>query len=96
DEVIAMDISFFYNSPAFVFSGFTFPIFGMPAFNSFYSDLIPYTYFLKAFLKLYQMNTPLHYAFPEFKALLVFCLVGFVIAYAALYVHLNKLKSCKQ
>ena len=95
DEVIAMDISFFYNSPAFVFSGFTFPIFGMPAFNSFYAHLIPYTYFLKGFLKLYQMNTPFRYAIPEFQSLLLFCLVGFVMAYTALYVHLNKLKSCK-
>jgi len=96
DEVIAMDVSFFYNSPAFVFSGFTFPIFGMPAFNSFYAHLIPYTYFLQAFLKLYQMNTPIHFAFPEFKALLIFCLVGFTLAIAALYIHINKLKSCKQ
>ncbi len=95
DEVIAMDVSFFYNSPAFVFSGFTFPIFGMPAFNSFYAHLIPYTYFLQAFLKLYQMNTPIHYAFPELKALFIFCLVGFILAIAGLYIHVNKLKSCK-
>ena len=95
DEIISMDISFVYNSPAFVFSGFTFPIFGMPAFNNFIAHILPYTYFLKAFLKLYQMNTPLHYAIPEFRALLIFSLVGLLMALGGMYVHINKLKSCK-
>ena len=46
NEAIAMDVSFVYNSPAFVFSGFTFPIMAMPAFNAWYAQLIPYTHFL--------------------------------------------------
>ena len=96
DEVIAMDLSFFYNSPAFVFSGFTFPIFGMPALNAFYAHLIPYTYFLTGFIKLYEMDTPLHYAFPEFKSLGIFILIGFVLSVAGLYVHIHKLKSCEK
>ncbi len=96
DEVIAMDLSFFYNSPAFVFSGFTFPIFGMPALNAFYAHLIPYTYFLTGFIKLYEMDTPLHYAFPEFKSLSIFILIGFVLSVAGLYVHIHKLKSCEK
>lgn len=96
NEVIAMDLSFFYNSPAFVFSGFTFPIFGMPALNAFYAHLIPYTYFLTGFIKLYEMDTPLHYAFPEFKSLGIFILIGFVLSIAGLYVHIHKLKSCEK
>jgi ABC-2 type transport system permease protein len=96
NEVIAMDLSFFYNSPAFVFSGFTFPIFGMPALNAFYAHLIPYTYFLTGFIKLYEMDTPLHYAFPEFKSLGIFILIGFILSVAGLYVHIHKLKSCEK
>ncbi len=96
DEVIAMDLSFFYNSPAFVFSGFTFPIFGMPALNAFYAHLIPYTYFLTGFIKLYEMDTPLHYVLPEFKSLALFALIGFVLAIAGLYIHIHKLKSCEK
>jgi len=96
NEVIAMDLSFFYNSPAFVFSGFTFPILGMPALNAFYAHLIPYTYFLTGFIKLYEMDTPLYYAFPEFKSLGIFILIGFVLSIAGLYVHIHKLKSCEK
>jgi len=96
DEVIAMDLSFFYNSPAFVFSGFTFPIFGMPALNAFYAHLIPYTYFLTGFIKLYEMDTPLHYVLPEFKSLGIFALIGFILAIGGLYIHIHKLKSCEK
>ncbi len=96
DEVISMDLSFFYNSPAFVFSGFTFPIFGMPALNAFYAHLIPYTYFLTGFIKLYEMNTPLHYVLPEFKSLAIFALTGFILSIAGLYIHIHKLKSCEK
>jgi ABC-2 type transport system permease protein len=67
----------------------------MPAFNNFVAHILPYTYFLKAFLKLYQMNTPLHYAIPEFRALLIFALVGLIMALGGMYLHINKLKSCK-
>ena len=95
DQVIAMDLSFFYNSPAFVFSGFTFPVFGMPALNAFYAHLIPYTYFLTAFIKFYEMDTPLHYAFPEFRSLAVFIIIGILLSFGGLYVHIYKLKSCK-
>ncbi len=96
NQVIAMDLSFFYNSPAFVFSGFTFPVFGMPAFNAFYAHLIPYTYFLTGFIKLYQMKTPFHYVFPEIKSLLVFIVIGFVFTLGGLYFHVYKLKSCEK
>jgi ABC-2 type transport system permease protein len=94
DQVIAMDLSFFYNSPAFVFSGFTFPIFGMPALNAFYAHLIPYTYFLTGFIKLYEMDTPLRYAYPEFQSLGIFILIGFVLSLGGLWLHIYKLKSC--
>jgi ABC-2 type transport system permease protein len=94
DQVIAMDLSFFYNSPAFVFSGFTFPIFGMPALNAFYAHLIPYTYFLTGFIKLYEMDTPLRYVYPEFQSLGIFILIGFVLSLGGLWLHIYKLKSC--
>lgn len=76
DEILAMDIAFFYNSPAFVFSGFTFPMFAMPFFDSVYAKVIPYTHFLYAFFKLYQMGTPLKYILPELLQITVFLLIG--------------------
>ncbi|WP_405572563.1 ABC transporter permease [Winogradskyella sp. Asnod2-B02-A] len=76
DEIIALDMAIFYNSPAFVFSGFTFPIWAMPWFNSLYAQVIPYTHFLTGFLKIYQLNTPFKFIVPEIEKLLIFLVVG--------------------
>lgn len=92
DEILALDIAFFYNSPAFVFSGFTFPMFGMPFFDSLYADFIPYTHFLHAFFKVYQIGAPVNYMFPELLVLALFLLVALVSTYVALKIN-SKWKS---
>ncbi|MFK5878890.1 MAG: ABC transporter permease [Flavobacteriaceae bacterium] len=84
NEAIAMDISFVYNSPAFVFSGFTFPIMAMPAFNAWYAQLIPYTHFLNAFLKGIEMNTPFSFLSQQVINLLIFFLAGYVVTVSIL------------
>ncbi len=84
DELFALDVAFFYNSPAFVFSGFTFPIFAMPSFDKLYAQFIPYTHFLYGFFKLFQMDAPARYVRPELIALLVFIVIGFVGAWIML------------
>lgn len=84
DEILALDVAFFYNSPAFVFSGFTFPMFGMPFFNSLYAEFIPYTHFLHAFFKVYQIGAPFGYILPELLALGIFLAVGFFTTWLAL------------
>ena len=91
DEAIAMDMSFVYNSPAFVFSGFTFPMMAMPAFESWYAQLIPYTHFLKAFIKGFEMNTPFHYLYPQIINLSLFFLFGYIITVIALLISHKKL-----
>ncbi|MEA2104234.1 MAG: ABC transporter permease [Candidatus Cloacimonadota bacterium] len=93
DETVALDVAFFYNSPAFVFSGFTFPIFGMPFFDKFYAQLIPYTHFLYGFFKLYQMNVPIKYLKPEIFALLIFFVIGFLGSIISLKIRLKKFKT---
>ncbi len=93
DELVALDVAFFYNSPAFVFSGFTFPLFGMPFFNSLYGQFIPYTHFLHAFFKLYQLGAPFRYILPDLKILALFWLVGFVTSYVALKLRLSENKT---
>jgi ABC-2 type transport system permease protein len=92
DELVALDLAFFYNSPAFVFSGFTFPLFGMPFFNSLYGQFIPYTHFLHAYFKLYQLGTPFHYILPELKILAIFWAVGVLTTYVALKLRLSEYK----
>ncbi len=92
DETIAMDMSLVYNSPAFIFSGFTFPIMAMPAFDSWYAQLIPYTHFLKAFIKGFEMTTPFHYLYPQIINLLLFFLFGYMVTVIALLISHKKMK----
>tara|TARA_R110002033_G_scaffold44584_1_gene87417 strand:+ start:1134 stop:2279 length:1146 start_codon:yes stop_codon:yes gene_type:complete len=87
NEIIALDVAIFYNSPAFVFSGFTFPIWAMPWFNSVYAQVIPYTHFLTGFLKIYQLNTPFKFIVPEIQRLFVFLLIGVLIIGIGLIVN---------
>lgn len=88
DVKVALDIALFYNSPAFVFSGFTFPVFAMPFIDTVWAQFIPYTHFLHAFLQLYQMGAPLSKVQNELYVLLVFSLTGIITTIAAL--KLNK------
>jgi len=92
DEMLALDIAFFYNSPAFVFSGFTFPMFGMPFFDSLYAQFIPYTHFLYAFFKVYQIGAPFSYISSEVLILLLFMCVGFITAFVALSMRIKQVK----
>lgn len=79
NEAIAMDTAFVYNSPAFVFSGFTYPILAMPGFDSWYAQLIPYTHFLKAFTKTVEMEGSLKASATEAGILLIFFLLGYLV-----------------
>jgi ABC-2 type transport system permease protein len=90
-EAIAMDMSFVYNSPAFVFSGFTFPIMAMPAFDAWYAQLIPYTHFLKAYTKWVDMEVPHHFSFNHIIAILIFFIIGYTITVVLLMLKQKKL-----
>lgn len=80
DVMLSGDVALFYTSPAFVFSGFTFPRWAMPWYDQYYATIMPYTPFLDAFFKLYYMNLPLHYAQADINKLLLFCVVMFPTA----------------
>lgn len=74
------DVALFFTSPAFVFSGFTFPRWAMPWYDQFYADIMPYTHFLDGFIKLYFMELPLAYSMPEIFKLLIFIGVTFPLS----------------
>ncbi|WP_257666866.1 ABC transporter permease [Parapedobacter tibetensis] len=80
DVMLAGDTALFYTSPAFVFSGFTFPRWAMPWYDQYYATIMPYTSFLDAFFKAYYMNLPLHYSENEIGKLVLFCIVLFPTA----------------
>jgi ABC-2 type transport system permease protein len=91
DTMLATDIGLFYTSPAFVFSGYTFPKWGMPWYDQFYSHLLPYSWFLDGFIKVFTMSLPLHYARPEISALLVFIGISYPVAILVLQRQCNKI-----
>ena len=96
DEIMSLDIAFFYNSPAFVFSGFTFPLFGMPFFDTLYAQFIPYTHFLHAFFKLYQVGTPFSYIKPELLILSLFLFTGLITTWLALHIRIKGIQKSRQ
>lgn len=91
DTMLATDVGLFYTSPAFVFSGYTFPKWGMPWYDQFYAHLLPYSWFLDGFIKVFTMSLPLHYAGREIGALLVFTGISFPVAILLLQRQCNKI-----
>lgn len=92
DVMVACDLGLFYTSPAFVFSGFTFPRWAMPWYDQYYAWLMPFTPFLDGFFKVYFMQLPLHYVYKETGQLLIYIVITFPLALFFLQRRMNKLK----
>jgi len=78
DQMFSTEIILFINTPAFIFSGLTFPLWSMPKVISAFAQVIPFTHFLSGFMRLSLWNAPLRYAAPDLEWMLGF-LVFFVI-----------------
>lgn len=92
DVMVSCDLGLFYTSPAFVFSGFTFPRWAMPWYDQYYAWLMPFTPFLDGFFKVYFMQLPLHYVHKEIGQLLIYIIITFPVALLFLQRRLNKLQ----
>jgi ABC-2 type transport system permease protein len=92
DVMVSCDLALFYTSPAFVFSGFTFPRWAMPWYDQYYACIMPFTFFLDAFFKLYFMELPLRYAYTEMGYILIFIIVTYPLAIILFQWRLNKLE----
>lgn len=90
DQLFATELAVFINTPAFIFSGFTFPLWGMPFIHSAFAQILPFTHFLTGFLKIYQMNSPLNNISGEVSVLLSFVVVSFLLTLLALKHQVNK------
>jgi ABC-2 type transport system permease protein len=83
-QQIATEISFILNIPAFLFSGFVYPLSAMPWLHNVFAQLLPFTHFLLGFLKLYQMGAPIKDVMPEFLRLTLMILISASITMLAL------------
>lgn len=72
NKFIAADFAALYNSPAFLFSGYTYPLRAMPEFHYYYAQLLPFTHFMNGFVKIYGMGAPWRYMLYDLGILLIF------------------------
>jgi ABC-2 type transport system permease protein len=93
DELLATEIVIFYNTPAFIFSGFTFPLWSMPVIHSIYAQLMPFTHFLSAYLKIYRMNASFDLFVKDILILTGFLLIGLTTTSIALYLKIKKART---
>lgn len=84
------DVALFYTSPAFVFSGFTFPRWAMPWYDQLYANIMPYTHFLDGYIKVYFMKLPLRYATPELVTLTLFIVISIPVAIVFFQQKINR------
>lgn len=91
EALMAADLALFYTAPAFVFSGFTYPIWAMPWFDQIYAYLIPYTHFLQAFLKIYQMESPVSSIILHLIPLIYFIAIPLSASWALLKIKILKM-----
>ncbi|MBI1933959.1 MAG: ABC transporter permease [Ignavibacteriales bacterium] len=92
DQFLATEVAVFINTPAFIFSGFTFPIWAMPQIHRMFAQLLPFTHFLNAFLKVYQMGAENHDIYNELAVLGFFSIISIIGILTALQFKMHKLK----
>lgn len=89
DQMFATELALFINTPAFLFSGFTFPLTAMPLLHNIFASIIPFTHFLYAYLMIYQMGTPLSYASSFIIKLLLFIIISLIVIIFSLKRHIK-------
>jgi ABC-2 type transport system permease protein len=89
DQLFATEISVFINTPAFILSGFTFPLSAMPIAHNALAQLLPFTHFLNGLLKIYQMKGTFMDVWNETVILGLFALVSAVLTLLALRYQIN-------
>jgi ABC-2 type transport system permease protein len=76
--MLAVEIVIVTNAPAFMFSGYTFPLEGMPGLQYAFAQILPFTHFLRGFTKVYLMGLPASSLWPEVGILSLFLASGLV------------------
>jgi ABC-2 type transport system permease protein len=78
--MVATEMAVFINTPAFIFSGYTFPLWGMPKFHAAFAQIMPFTHFLTAFIKVYQMGASIDHIGGELLRLSMFVILSLVVS----------------
>lgn len=90
DQMLSTEAALFLTTPAFIFSGLSFPLRIMPVIHSTYAQLMPYTHFIEGFVKIYQMGAPVEYLTPQILRLSLFLIISITVTVPALKYNLKK------
>ncbi len=85
----ATEVALFIQTPAFIYSGLTYPLWAMPQIHQTIARLIPFTYFLSGFIKLYEMGASLIYLKKEILVLSIFLISSFMITIISIKIRLK-------
>ena len=91
DYLFATEVVIFVSTPAFVLSGYTFPIWAMPGIMGGIAHALPYTHFLYGFIKIYQMGAPASYLLTDVAKLVLYLIGALLLSAIALYMRRRKL-----
>lgn len=96
-RMLAAQVILFFTTPAFVFSGLTYPIWAMPGLHRVFAQVIPYTHFLEGFIRIYLMGDPVSGVGYSLNLLVAGILIpsGLVIAVNRFRFFLSEKRSVK-
>jgi ABC-2 type transport system permease protein len=90
NTLVATEIAVFLGIPAFILSGYTFPLWAVPGLLSACAQILPYKHFFTLYFKVAQMNTPLTALIPEVSSLLMLALIPAVVSYFKTIISCSK------
>lgn len=90
-RVLATEAALFILMPAFIYSGLTFPLWAMPEIHQIIAQMIPFTYFLSGFIKIFQMNADVHYLINDLLFLVSFLIISLIITYVSVKIRLKRI-----
>jgi ABC-2 type transport system permease protein len=93
--LLATEISLIVNTPAFLFSGYTFPLWAVPTVHYVFAQCLPFTHFLNGFISIYEVDAPIRYLLPYAGRLGIFVILGVAISFFMLRRRLGRLQEAQ-
>jgi ABC-2 type transport system permease protein len=84
NSIFGAQVGILVNMPAFIFSGYTFPLSAIPTPLAHLSQILPFTHFVPAFFKLSITRAPIASASAELAALVAFIVPTLPLVYGLL------------
>jgi len=93
DPFLSTEAVIFINTPAFIFSGYTFPLWVMTSIHKGLSEIFPFTHYMNAFFKVNQFGATIDYAFIDLLKMAIILVIS--ISITGLFLELKKKKTNK-